>query len=144
MGAVKRRAERLPQPVRIAVDWLRALESGDETALVAMAHPNIGLPASVPPIKRGHDYLAEWMKTQRLRLRLDEAHLRGDDVLVLHKTTLLDEDGDVRTITDGGSIVELRDGKVSYYRRDDGSDLLRRNGFRGAEPIDLTEENEAS
>ncbi|MCI5077543.1 nuclear transport factor 2 family protein [Oricola sp.] len=144
MGAVNGRTDRLPLTVRIAVDWLRALQARDEDTLLTLAHPDIGLPASVPPIRRGHAYLSEWLQEQRLRLRLDRAFIDGSRILVAHKTTLLDEDGDVRAIMDGGSIVELRDGRVSHYRRDDGSDLLRRNGFRGADPIDLTEENTAS
>lgn len=141
---MKGRPDRLPAEIRMAVDWLGALEARDEKALLAMAHRDIGLPASVPPIRRGHDYLREWLRDQRLRLQLREALCEGARVLVMHKTTLLDDDEDIRAIMDGGSIVELRDGKVSYYRRDDGPDLPRRHGFRGVEPIKLTEENLSS
>ncbi len=119
-----------------AIAGLDAIGFRDERTLLRLSHSTITIFGPLGA-SRGLENLRRWYADTRFRAVPTAAYRAGGRILVLHKSIWLSAEGRETGSRMSGSVFTVDRGYVLTYLRDDGPDVVLRQGFHGAQPLPL-------
>lgn len=119
------------EEVVAVLDWHRAVNDGDEDAVLALVAPDVALGGPRGHEARGRDELRDWLRRARVQLAPRRVFQRGGTVVVEQSAAWWsDETGELSEPVVAGTVFEVADGLLtSVVRYPDVARALEASGL---------------